>query len=248
MPAQSATVGDLMPLPSSVIIVASPRPRVGKTLLARMLVDFHLHEGRVAAGFDLNSGDDTLAQFLPEHAATAAIGDVAGQMALFDRLIAEDGVAKVVDLGHDSFAAFFDLAGKIGVIEEASKHGIVTAVLFLLTPDASSVEAYASLSKRFPGAMLVPVHNEILGPAQHRGKYPIGSGALTVRLPLLGPALRKHIDRPPFSFAALATDGTTPEDTRVELQHWQRRVHIEFRELTLRLLLADLGASIRIVS
>ncbi|MGH6682961.1 MAG: hypothetical protein ACRECA_03380, partial [Pseudolabrys sp.] len=77
-----------MPLPSSVIIVASPRPRVGKTLLARMLVDFHLHEGRAAAGFDLNSGEDTLAQFLPEQAATAAIGDVAGQMALFDRLIA----------------------------------------------------------------------------------------------------------------------------------------------------------------
>ena len=30
---------------NSVTIVASPRPRVGKTLLARLLTDFHLHEG-----------------------------------------------------------------------------------------------------------------------------------------------------------------------------------------------------------
>ena len=84
-----------MPQRSSVTIVASPRPRVGKTLLARILVDFHLHEGRPVAGFDLNGGEDTLAQFLPEHATAATIGDVNGQMALFDRLIADDGVAKV---------------------------------------------------------------------------------------------------------------------------------------------------------
>ena len=78
-----------MSLRSSVTIVASPRPRVGKTLLARMLVDFHLQESGAALGFDLNAGYDTLAQFLPECATTAAIGDVNGQMALFDRLIAD---------------------------------------------------------------------------------------------------------------------------------------------------------------
>jgi len=30
---------------NSVAVIASPRPRVGKTLLARLLVDFYLHEG-----------------------------------------------------------------------------------------------------------------------------------------------------------------------------------------------------------
>jgi hypothetical protein len=238
-----------MSLRSSITIVASPRPRVGKTLLARLLLDFHLHEGRSAAGFDLNAGADTLAQFLPEHASTAAIGDVKGQMALFDRLIADDGVAKVVDLGHESFASFFAVAGEIGFVEEASKHGIVTAILFVLTPDASSVEAYSGLSKRFPRATLAPVHNEILGPAQQRGKYPIGHGAVMVRIPLLAPGLRKYIAHAPFSFGdALASDSEISIDFRIELQHWQRRVHIEFRELVLRMLLADLQSSIRIES
>ena len=45
----------------SVTIVASPRSRVGKTLLARLLVDFHAQEGREVAAFDLNSGGGTLA-------------------------------------------------------------------------------------------------------------------------------------------------------------------------------------------
>ena len=55
-----------MSLHSSVIIVASPRPRVGKTLLARLLIDYQLHNGRPVAGFDLNGDNNALAQFLPE--------------------------------------------------------------------------------------------------------------------------------------------------------------------------------------
>ena len=237
-----------MPLRSSVTVVASPRPRVGKTLLARLLVDFHLHEGNPVSGFDLNAGEETLAQFLPAHAAPAAIGDIKGQMALFDRLIADDGVAKVVDLGHQSFAPFFALANQIGFVEEANRQGIAIAILFVLTPDASSIEAYGSLDKRFPAALLSPVHNEILGPAHHRAKYPIGPRGLMLRIPLLAPVLRKYAEQPPFSFADSDAVSDIRADLQIELEHWLRRVHIEFRELALRTLLADLRSSIRISS
>jgi hypothetical protein len=64
---------------------------------------------------------------------------------------------------------------------------------------------------------------------------------------LLAPGLRKYIADPPFSFSAaeLAANTGIPMDAHVELQHWQRRVNIEFRELTLRTLLADLQTSMR---
>jgi hypothetical protein len=65
---------------NSVAIVASPRPRVGKTLLARLLTDFHLQEGRSVAAFDLNAaGEGTLAQFLPEHVTRSSIDDLKGR-------------------------------------------------------------------------------------------------------------------------------------------------------------------------
>ena len=88
---------------SSITIIASPRPRVGKTLLARLLADFHRHEGRAVATFDLNAGDKTLEHFLPEQTTTASIRDINGQIALFDRLVADENTTKVVDLGHESF-------------------------------------------------------------------------------------------------------------------------------------------------
>ena len=237
-----------MPQRSTVTIVVSPRPRVGKTLLARLLLDFALQDYRSVAGFDLNAGEATLSQFLPEHAVPASIAEVTGQMALFDRLIADDGAAKVIDVGNEVFTAFFALAEQIGFIEEANRNNIAVAILFMLTPDASSVEAYGSLSRRFPGALLAPVQNEILGAAQHRGKYPLGPAALAFRMPVLAPSLRRYAERPPFSFAAAEADPHIPADIRIELEHWRRRVHIEYRELGLRLMLVDLQAAFRIVS
>jgi hypothetical protein len=236
---------------SSITIVASPRPRVGKTLLARLLTEFHAQEGGSVAAFDLNAGGGTLARFLPEYTTVSTIGDIKGQMALFDRLIAEDGGAKIVDLGYESFESFFALAQQIGFAEEALKHGIAPAILFVITPDATSVEAYRGLRRRFPQAVLAPVHNEIFGSAQHRDKYQLaGSGETVVRLPVLAPGVRKFVETPPFSVSELqpAPAVDMPPEVNAELQRWLRRAFREFRELDLRILLADLQSSIRLQS
>lgn len=235
-----------MSLRTSVTVIASPRPRVGKTLLARLLTDFHLREGRPVAAFDVNAGEATLAEFLPQHATTSAIVDIKGQMALFDTLVAADTINKVVDLGHESFEPFFTLAGKIGFAEEARRRGIAPAVLFVMTPDHTSVEAYRRLRSRMPQLALTPVHNEMLGAPPRRDQYPVaGSGAVQVKMPALAPGLRKYIERPPFSFsdASLANAPNVPLDAHIELQRWLRKTHLEFRELDLRILLADLQSS-----
>jgi hypothetical protein len=238
-----------MPSRSSVTVIASPRSRVGKTLLARLLLDFHVQEGRAAAGFDLNSGGGTLAQFLPAVTSVSAIGDIQGQMALFDRLIADDGAAKVVDLGHESFAGFFALAERIGFVGEALRRAIAPCVLYIVTPDAASVETFADLHRRFDALPLTPVHNEAFGAARPRDKYG-SAGADVLRLPALAPGLRKYAEKPPFSFseARMAAGVPLPREVESELQRWVHRAFREFRELDLRSLLADLQSSIRIES
>jgi hypothetical protein len=218
---------------NSVTIVASPRPRVGKTLLARLVTDFHIHEGRAAAAFDLNKGEATLAKFAPEHAAVADISDIKGQMALFDRLVADDDAAKIVDIGHEQFEEFFTQAMRIGLAEEARRRDIVPSILFIATPDRSSIEAYRRLRSRMPLATLTPAFNELLGPPQHRDSYPVLGGREPLRFPVLAPALRKYAEQPPFSFAdeQLANARNIPLDGHIELQRWLRRTYAELREL-----------------
>ncbi|MGB8631007.1 MAG: hypothetical protein WCD69_16710 [Xanthobacteraceae bacterium] len=119
-------------------------------------------------------------------------------------------------------------------------------VLYMLTPDYTSVEAYHTLRIRFPDVVLAPAHNEIFGITQHRERYRLVGSATVIRLPLLAPALRRHVEAPPFSFTDLrssADDGDT-DDTDVEVQHWLRQIYLQFRELYLRILLTDLKSSI----
>jgi hypothetical protein len=234
---------------SSVNIVASPRPRVGKTLLARLLTDFHLREGRSVAAFDLNVGKNTLAQYLPEQVTRSAIDDLQGQMALFDRLTADDGTTKIVDLSHASFEAFFTLAHRFGFGGETRSRGIALVIHYLLAPDYTSVDAYHSLQMQFLEAVVTPVHNEIFGVRQHREGYKLTCGPMAIRLPLLAPAVHKYVEVPPFSFTDLpppAEDSVENSDITIELEHWLRRIHLEFRELYLRILLTDLKSSIRL--
>jgi hypothetical protein len=200
----------------------------------------------LVAAFDLNAGERTLAQFLPDKTTTASIREISGQMALFDHLVAHEDLTKVIDLGHESFVSFFSVAHQIDFVEEARRRSIAVAILFTITPDQTSIGAYRGLRDRFSGATLAPVHNEILGPAQHRDKYPLVTGGPgVVRMPALAPGLRRYIETPPFSFADSGKVSTMPPDSQSELQRWLRRIYLEFRELDLRILLADLRHSIQ---
>ena len=64
--------------------------------------------------------------------------------------------------------------------------------------------------------------------------------------------VRRHRDVPAFlgeffcSFADKKLAATTPPAAHDELQHWLRRVYREFRELDLRILLADLQSAIQL--
>jgi hypothetical protein len=222
---------------NSVTIVASPRPRVGKTLLARLVTDFHIHEGRAVAAFDLNEGAGTLAQFAPGHTARADISDIKGQMALFDRLVAGDDAAKIVDVGHEHFEEFFTQAVRIGLADEAHRRGIVPSILFFATPDRSSIESYRRLRSRMPLAALTPAYNDLLGPPHHSDSYPVAGHGEPLRVPVLAPALRRYVEQPPFSFAdeQLANARNIPLDGHIELQRWLRKAYAELRELEMRI-------------
>src|SRR5689334_9335331 len=74
-----------------VYIVGSPRSRVGRTLIARLLIEYILADGRRALGFDVNPEDRSLARHMPLAALPGSISDTRGQMALIDRLIVNDG-------------------------------------------------------------------------------------------------------------------------------------------------------------
>ena len=110
-----------------VYIICSPRPQVGKTLLARLLSEFLLLKNGEVVSFDINLKEPSLLEYLPRITETADVIDTYGKMQLMDRLIVNDSIAKVVELGFHAFDEFFTMMKEIGFIKEAARRGVSLA-------------------------------------------------------------------------------------------------------------------------
>src|SRR6201999_3694622 len=143
-----------------VYIICSPRPQVGKTLIARLLSEFLLlKDGRVTA-FDINLKEPSLLDYFPNLTETADVIDTYGKMQLMDRIIVDDGLAKVIDLGFHAFDEFFKMSEQIGLLKEAARRNVAPVILFMADTDRLSARGHQTLLQQAPVHNLVVVDNE----------------------------------------------------------------------------------------
>jgi hypothetical protein len=225
-----------------IYVICSPRPRVGKTLLARLLTEFVHGEDRSVVAFDVNYDDFALADWLPRHTAISNITHTRGQIALFDELIISDGTVKIVDVGAWPFERFFGLAHELGLFQEARRRALQPMILFMADQHRRSMQAYATLQERVGDFVLVPVCNEaVIREQQMRESFPVRQGA-QLRIAALQPFLKKLIDRRGFSFDGFLRRRT---DEETGLHAWIKSCFREFRELEMRLLLEEMKSALQ---
>jgi hypothetical protein len=189
-----------------------------------------LKSGAVMA-FDVNLKEPSLLEYLPDITETAEVDDTFGKMALMDRVVVNDGVAKVIDLGFHAFDEFFQMTEEIGFVKEAVRRGVAPVVLFVGDTDRVSARSYPVLQRQIPPTALVTVDNEHIV----RGELPEAFAAGKIlRIAALPTFLKTYIDRLSFSFSDYLRH---EKDTSTELHQWIRRNYFSFRELELSLLL-----------
>src|SRR6266550_434647 len=175
-----------------VYIICSPRPLVSKTLIARLLSEFLLLKNGDVVSFDINLKEPSLLEYLPGTTETADVIDTFGKMQLMDRLIVNDGVAKVIDLGFHAFDEFFKMTDEIGFMKEAARRSVAPAILFVADTDRGSARAYPMLQQQVPPNALIVVDNEHVV----RGELPAAMAqGHTLRISALPVFLKTYIDR-----------------------------------------------------
>jgi hypothetical protein len=214
-----------------VYIICSPRPLVGKTLIARLVSEFQLLKNSRVAAFDINLKEPSLLEYLPKITETAEVDDTFGKMALMDRLIINDGIAKVIDLGFHAFDEFFKMSEEIGFLKEAARRGVSPVVLFIGDTDRVSARAFPMLQRQIPATSIVAIDNEHVVRGELPRAFVQGKVIHIAALPVF---LKTYIDRLTFSF----TDYLRNEkDSSTELHQWIRKNYLSFREIELSLIL-----------
>jgi hypothetical protein len=227
-----------------IFIITSSRPRVGKTLMARALTEYFCALSRPVAAFDVNPDEFKLIDHLPAHTAAASLNDTRGEMALFDQLVLEDDVPKVVDLNHQLLDRFFSVMQQIDFATEVRRRAIAPVVLFVADPDERSRRGYAMIRDRFPDMPLVPVLNEnVPRVSAYRANFPpTRLGGEPISVPALTPVVRSVVDRQNFSFVGYIQK---TNDKTSELYEWMRVVFVSFREIEVRLMLGEITPQLK---
>jgi hypothetical protein len=225
--------------PTYLYFVCSTHPRVGKTLMARLLIEFQHANERPVLGFDLGSEGPALAEFLPEFATPASIEGVREQMALFEPLVRGDGAPRVLDIGHRALAPLFVLMRDVDFAAAADLRAIRPVILYVAAPDEQSMRGYAILRDQFPSFGFVPVSNEaIVGDVDIVPYYPSSvAGAAVLPLPQVSANLQAYIEQRPCSLIGLHQVGeeALPPGLWAELDDWLRRCFRQMREVDVAL-------------
>jgi hypothetical protein len=190
-----------MAVQPTIHVVASDQHRNGKTLLARVLVDYLLLDGRDPFVIDTDAPDGPLRNFFPGRTALADFAAITGQMKLFDTILAAPGRDYVVDLPARHTENFVAAERDLNFFAECKKQGFRVFLFFIVDQSLVSLKAAKAL-QHHPGVdLFVPVRNMLV-----RSSWPMDDGALT--LPFLPAPLASTINNRRFSFRAFVQGDT----------------------------------------
>jgi hypothetical protein len=124
----------------TVIIVGADKGGVGKTTVARTLLDYFIAHQIPTRAFDTESPRGTLKRFHPDLTEVVDMTLVADQMKIFDTLNSADAAVTMIDVRAGLMSPTLKALRDIGFIEAAKKGQITFAVFHILGPSIASLD------------------------------------------------------------------------------------------------------------
>jgi hypothetical protein len=128
----------------AVIIVGADKGGVGKTTVARTLLDYFAARRVPVRAFDTEAPRGTLKRFHPDVTTVVDLNQVPDQMKIFDTL--SESQLTVIDVRAGLLSATLKSLRDIGFIEAARKNQVTLAVFHILGPTIASLEEISDTS------------------------------------------------------------------------------------------------------
>jgi hypothetical protein len=145
----------------AVIIVGADKGGVGKTTVARTLLDYLTTHQIPTRAFDTETPRGTLKRFHPELTDLVDMTLVADQMKIFDTLNSAAASVTLIDVRAGLMAPTLRALRDIGFIDAAKKGQITFAVFHILGPSIASLDEIAETASYLGDAKYFLVKNFI---------------------------------------------------------------------------------------
>lgn len=145
----------------AVILVGADKGGVGKTTVARTLLDYLGAHQVPTRAYDTETPRGTLRRFHPESTEIVDVTAVADQMKIFDTLGSAQARVTVIDVRAGLLSSTLQALHNIGFLESAKKGQISFAVFHILGPSIASLQEIAEMAHFVDDATYFLVKNFI---------------------------------------------------------------------------------------
>jgi hypothetical protein len=145
----------------AVILVGADKGGVGKTTVARTLLDYFTAHQVPTRAFDTESPRGTLKRFHPDVTEIVDVTYVPDQMKIFDTLNSAEAAVTLIDIRAGVLSQTLKALRDIGFIDAAKKGQLTFAVFHILGPSIASLEEIAETASYLGDAKYFMVKNFI---------------------------------------------------------------------------------------
>ena len=235
-----------MPKPA-VILVGGDKGGVGKTTVARTLIDYFGTKQTPIRAFDTDLPRGTLKRFHPYVTKVVDVTSASDQMKIFDTLGSADAKVTVIDVRAGLLSPTLQALNDIGFLELVKKGQIAFAVFHILGPSITSLEEIAETARFVGDANHFLVKNHInetpffeWDPATYKSYFKRIKDAQEITIPKLNEMACEQVEVAGVPYVSFVTNKNAKGEVvdnsfvlRGYVRHWLGQVWGEFDRVKL---------------
>jgi hypothetical protein len=231
----------------AVILIGADKGGVGKTTVARTLLDYFGGRHIPTRAFDTESPRGTLKRFHPDVTEIVDVTSVADQMKIFDTVSSAEAKVTVIDVRAGLLSSTLQALTEIGFLESAKKGQITFALFHILGPSIASLEEIAETARVLGDAKYFLVKNFVNNttffewdPATYNSYFKKIRGAEEITIPKLNEMACEQVEVAGIPYASFVDNKNVKGETasysfvlRGYVRHWLGQVWDEFDRVKL---------------
>ena len=224
----------------TVILIGADKGGVGKTTVARTLLDYLAAHKVPARAFDTEAPKGTLKRFHPDVTDVVDVAAAADQMKIFDSLSISE--VTVIDVRAGLLSATLGVLRDIGFLDVAKKGDFRLMVFHILGPSIASLEEISETARFLSGAHHFLVKNFINNttffdwdPVTYNGYFNKIKGAANITVPHLNELASEQVELSSIPFCTFIANRAANGDhashsfvLRGYVRHWLSNVWAEY--------------------
>lgn len=231
----------------AVILIGADKGGVGKTTVARTLLDYFGARHIPTRAFDTESPRGTLKRFHPDVTEIVDVTSVADQMKIFDTVSSAEAKVTVIDVRAGLLSSTLQALTEIGFLESAKKGQITFALCHILGSSIASLDEIAETARVVGDAKYFLVKNFVNNttffewdPATYNSYFKKIRGAEEITIPKLNEMACEQVEVAGIPYASFVANKNVKGETasysfvlRGYVRHWLGQVWDEFDRVKL---------------